>query len=462
MIKENQKLLNRLNVISDGVLSYIMLPVAYWLRFRLLPGGIEGIPFINYLRLGVAVVLIQLFTNAFFGIYTTSRKTLIRDEVYSLLRAGIMDAVLLLGLLFLGHDEHYSRWLLAIYVVMSTGIVVLKHIVTRRVLHAIRRNGNNLKHIILAGSGSAAEKYLKMLQTDRELGYKAVGYVAPRTAKGFDIPYLGGYEALDKVLERYDPDEVISAIDMEDYGYTPQIVNACETAGIKLAIVPFYADYMPPHPEFDELGGIPLMNIRRIPLDNFANAFLKRIVDVVGSVLLLLVTSPVLIFCAIGVKLSSPGPVLFRQERIGLNKKPFQMYKFRSMYVNDSQDSAWSTKVDLRRTGFGAFLRKYSLDELPQLFCVLIGTMSLVGPRPELPHFVDKFKDEIPLYMVRHQVRPGISGWAQINGFRGDTPIKERVEHDIYYIENWSILMDIHILLSTVFKGKFINDEQIG
>ncbi len=462
MIKENQKLLNRLNIISDGVLSYLMLPLAYWIRFRVLPDGIEGVPFVSYLRLGVVIILIQLFTNAFFGCYTTSRKTRIREEVYSLIRAEILDAVLFLGLLFLRHDEHFSRLTIAIYVVLSTGTLVLKHALTRKTLRVIRRKGNNLKHVILLGNGSAAGKYLEALQTDRELGYRAVGYVAPGAEEGFGIPYLGGYESLDKVLEQYNPDEVISAIEIKDYGYTPQIVNACETAGVKLAVIPFYAEYMSRHPEIDEIGGIPLMNIRWIPLDNLANAFLKRAVDIVGSFVLLLILSPVFLLCAIGVKLSSPGAVLFRQERIGLNRKPFMMYKFRSMRVNNTQDCAWSTKTDPRRTGFGSFLRKYSLDELPQLFCVLTGKMSLVGPRPELPHFVDKFKDEIPLYMVRHQVRPGITGWAQIHGFRGDTPIKERVEHDIYYIENWSIWMDIQIMLSTVFRGKFINDEQIG
>ena len=255
---------------------------------------------------------------------------------------------------------------------------------------------------------------------------------------------------------------MVSAIEAEDYARTPQIIQACELAGVKLSIVPFYANYMPAHPQFDELNGIPLMNIRRIPLDNFANALIKRAADIIGSLLLIVILSPVMLICAVGVKLSSPGPVLFRQRRVGRGKKPFFMYKFRSMRVNDAQDSAWSTKTDDRRTRFGSFLRKYSLDELPQFFCVLAGTMSLVGPRPEIPHFVDRFKDEIPLYMVRHQVRPGITGWAQVHGFRGDTPIRERVEHDIYYIENWSPWLDIQILFATVFGGKFINDEQLG
>ena len=268
--------------------------------------------------------------------------------------------------------------------------------------------------------------------------------------------------ALARVLERHNPDEVIAAVDLEDYSFTPKIISECETAGVRLAIIPFYADYMPAHPQFDDLNGIPLLNIRRIPLDNFANAFIKRLVDIIGSAVLLVVCSPAFLFCTIGVLLSSPGPVLFRQQRVGRYKKPFNMLKFRSMRVNDTQDSAWSTQQDSRRTRFGSFIRKCSLDELPQFWNVLKGEMSLVGPRPEIPHFVDQFKDEIPLYMVRHQVRPGITGWAQVNGLRGDTPIKERVEYDIFYIENWDFWFDIRILLATVFKGKFINEEQIA
>ncbi|MBR1497414.1 MAG: exopolysaccharide biosynthesis polyprenyl glycosylphosphotransferase, partial [Oscillospiraceae bacterium] len=239
------------------------------------------------------------------------------------------------------------------------------------------------------------------------------------------------------------------------------IIECCEKAGVKLSIVPFYADYMPAHPQFDDLNGIPLMNIRRIPLDNFANAFIKRAMDIAGALMMLLLSSPFLLIAVIGIKLSSPGPILFRQVRVGRNRKPFTLFKLRTMRVNTEESSAWSKKEDGRRTRFGSLLRKISLDEVPQALNILRGDMSLVGPRPELPIFVDRFKNEIPLYMVRHQVRPGLTGWAQINGFRGDTPIKERAEHDIYYIENWSLWFDIQILLATVFKGKFINDETL-
>ena len=462
MIKENQKLLNQINVLSDGVLTFGTLLLAFWLRFYVIPGGIISVPLSSYLQFGVAFVLVQLFTCASFGLYQSFRNATLKAELFRLWRACALDMVLLLGWLFLDRGEHTSRGVLAIFFALNVGALSLKRVILRRTLRSFREKGFNQKQILLIGSGRAAERYLKEIQSNPEYGYQVIGHIASKVGKGFSIPYLGSYEALARVLERHNPDEVIAAVDLEDYSFTPKIISECETAGVRLAIIPFYADYMPAHPQFDDLNGIPLLNIRRIPLDNFANAFIKRLVDIIGSAVLLVVCSPAFLFCTIGVLLSSPGPVLFRQQRVGRYKKPFNMLKFRSMRVNDTQDSAWSTQQDSRRTRFGSFIRKCSLDELPQFWNVLKGEMSLVGPRPEIPHFVDQFKDEIPLYMVRHQVRPGITGWAQVNGLRGDTPIKERVEYDIFYIENWDFWFDIRILLATVFKGKFINEEQIA
>ena len=459
MIRENQKFLNHLNILSDAALIYLMIPLSYWLRFHLFQGA-ETIQLPNYLRIGIAITLVSLFTYAARGVYQTSRVLRIRTEVINLLEAGVLNLLLLLGWLFLDHGEHYSRLLLGLFFVLSTGAVVAKHVLVRRVLRSMRRRGRNLKHVLIVGGGKSAARFLNAISSDREIGFDALGYVAGRMGTGFSIPYLGGYEALKNVLERTRPDEVVSAIEAEDFELTPHIIACCEKAGVKLSIIPFYAEYMPAHPQFDDLNGIPLLNIRRIPLENYANAIMKRSMDIVGSLLMLLLLSPLMLVCAVGVKLSSPGPVFFRQERVGKDKKLFTMFKFRSLVVNSASDTAWSRKTDDRRTGFGAWMRHCSVDELPQLLNVLRGEMSLVGPRPEIPFFVNQFKEDIPLYMVRHQVRPGLTGWAQIHGFRGDTPIRERVEYDIWYIENWSLWLDIRILLETVFRGQFLNDEQ--
>lgn len=249
---------------------------------------------------------------------------------------------------------------------------------------------------------------------------------------------------------------MILALAPDELGVTADVIQVCEKCGTKISVVPFYNDVIPTRPTIDMVGNVKLIQLRTTPLDEPTNAFIKRTFDIVASGLLLVILSPLFLLLAIAIRLSSPGPVLFRQERIGLNKKPFIMYKFRSMRVNAEQDTAWSGSTDDRRTWLGAFLRKVSIDELPQLWNVLTGTMSLVGPRPEIPFYVERFRETVPLYMVKYQVRPGMTGWAQINGYRGNTSIRKRIEYDLYYIENWTLGFDIKILFLTIFKG-FIN-----
>ena len=215
---------------------------------------------------------------------------------------------------------------------------------------------------------------------------------------------------------------------------------------------------IPNRPYTEDIQGLPVINIRRVPLNNTINSVVKRLVDIVGSAVGIVLASPIMIVSAILIKATSDGPVIFSQERVGLHNKAFKMYKFRTMIEQTEAEEAkgWTTKDDPRVTKIGRFLRRTSLDELPQLFNIFIGQMSLVGPRPERPQFVEKFREEIPRYMIKHQVRPGLTGWAQINGLRGDTSIEKRIEHDLYYIENWTLEFDIKILLLTVFRG-FIN-----
>ena len=226
--------------------------------------------------------------------------------------------------------------------------------------------------------------------------------------------------------------------------------------------VPDYYNFISTNPYTEDLDGLPVINIRNVPLTNTMNKLIKRLIDIIGSIIALILFSPIMLIVAILVKKSSPGPIIFAQERIGLGNKPFKMYKFRSMGVQDPKKEAkeWTTKNDVRVTPVGRVIRKTSLDELPQFWNVLKGDMSLIGPRPERPLFVEKFKEEIPRYMIKHQVRPGITGWAQVNGFRGDTSIRSRIEHDLYYIENWSLGLDIKILFLTFFKG-FVNKMHI-
>ncbi len=463
MIRQNQRLLNTLNVFTDAVILLGALPLAYWLRFTVLPGGIRSFPLSRYLWLNLCLTAFQLILFAFFGLYGSFRHTRLRQELPRLWQASLISMALLFSWLFLGYGTHYSRLTWGIFFFLSVAALSLKRAVLRLILRRARRLGFNQKTVLLIGSGEMARRYCRELSADPSLGYRVAGYLAGgQGALPDELARLGTLEELERVLETQPPDEVVSALELYEFSRTPRIIQVCDKAGIRLSIIPPYAQFMPSHPQFDELNGIPLMNVRRVPLDSVFNAFCKRAMDILGSAVLLVLASPVMLVCAVGVKLSSPGPVIFRQRRVGRNNKPFDMYKFRSMRLNDAQDSAWSTARDDRRTRFGSFLRKCSLDELPQLWNVLRGDMSLVGPRPELPHFVEQFKEDVPLYMVKHQVRPGITGWAQVNGFRGDTSIEGRIQCDIYYIEHWSLLFDIQILFMTLFRGKFLNGEELA
>ena len=261
-----------------------------------------------------------------------------------------------------------------------------------------------------------------------------------------------------KVLENNRLDEIALTLGLQEYYKLKRIVAACEKSGVHTKFVPDYNDIIPTRPYTEDLMGLPVVNIRHVPLTNTFNMICKRIMDIIGSVVAILIFSPVMLVTAVLVKTTSKGPLIYRQERVGLHNQVFQMYKFRSMEVQSPgrEKKAWTVRNDPRVTRVGRVIRRTSIDELPQLFNILKGDMSLVGPRPERPFFVEKFREEIPRYMVKHQVRPGLTGWAQVNGFRGDTSIKKRIEYDLYYIENWTLGLDIKILFLTFFKG-FVN-----
>lgn len=459
MIKENQQLLNRLNALSDGLIIFLMIPVSFWLRYQVLPDARVNMSLQRYMIIGLFYTVVQIGIFFAMGVYRPFRHARLRRKLSEMLVAFLLGLALLLSWLSLQHMDDYSRQMIFLWFGLSFLLLGIKRVVLIRLMWHFRGKGYNLKHVLLIGSGDMARKYLRKIETEVSMGYHPLGYIAEKDA-GLGIPWLGGYDRLEAVLEEKKPDEVISAVESREFDRTPQICAACEKTGCKLSAIPIYAEYMTSNPQIDDLDGIPLLNMRRIPLDNLANAFIKRTGDILCSALILLLFSPLMLFCAIGVKLSSPGPVIFAQKRVGRNKKPFMMYKFRSMRVNPKQDTAWSTQKDSRKTAFGTFIRKYSLDEFPQFWNVLKGDMSMVGPRPEIPYYVDQFKEEIPRYMLKHLVRPGITGWAQVNGFRGDTSISERIRYDIDYIEHWSLGFDLRILLRTVFGGKFKNDER--
>lgn len=456
MIREKQKLLNYLNILTDIALLFLSMLGAYWARFSVFNGEYDAIGLRGYLRLAAVLIPVQLVIYGFCDLYGSFRSKSFREEFRLIVRSNIIMTVITIVGLYIFKVVDASRWLIVLFFIITTALFALKRFLMRRFLKTIRTRGYNTKKVLVIGAGPTAADYLRVIRSHPSYGFACAGYVAD--GGSLDAKPLGGYAGLDAVLNDLKPDEAVCAIEIEDAGKLDGIVSACEKTGTKISFIPFCYQYLPGRPSIDQFDGIPLINLRRIPLDNPGNAFLKRAFDIIASLILIVLTSPLMLAVAVGVRLSSPGPVIFRQKRVGLNKRIFTMYKFRSMRVNSQSDTAWSTNADGRRTKFGSFIRKYSLDELPQFFNVLRGDMSLVGPRPELPYYVENFRNEIPLYMVKHQVKPGITGLAQINGCRGDTSIRRRVEFDIKYIENWSISLDLDILIRTAFLG-FKNNE---
>ncbi len=457
MIRENQHLLNKINALSDIIILFISITLAYFIRFFIFNPGVPYIELNKYLQFMIIIIPANAFIYYFFDLYDSFRAKSFSKEISSIIKANIILITIILSILFTIKLVDLSRLVWVIFFFVNTLLVLAKRYTLRKILWNIRSKGLNLKHVIIIGSGETANEYLSIIKNNKEYGYNYVGYVSNNF--DFEGEKLGNYCGLLDILLKQKPDEVICALDITDAKYLEDIVSACEKSGTKISIIPFCYKYIPSQPYIDAIGHMPLINLRRIPLDNLGNAFLKRTLDIFGSLFLIIVTSPIMLFTSIMIKVTSPGPVIFKQTRVGLNKQPFVMYKFRSMRINSESNTAWSTNVDHRKTKFGSFIRKFSIDELPQFFNVLKGDMSLVGPRPELPHFVETFKDEVPLYMVKHQVKPGITGLAQVNGYRGDTSIKKRIEYDIYYIENWSIFMEIGILFKTVFKGIKNNEK---
>ena len=453
MIRKNQKQLNRLNAFTDGVLVLLSYLFASWLWLDVVKGD-PNIAAVNGLQSAVTAVIYAIWTVlvlACFRMYRMTRLSRMGHGLKNIILANAIALVSAAALLYLFRLQEFSRGVLAVFYITVCTVLILKRILLRVILRRMRANGYNQKHVLVIGSGVLAQRYVQAVNSDEELGMQIADTLTDMN---------GLTERMEQLLHGAEIDEVVAALEPMETDHIAEIIYICEKCGTKISVVPSYNDIIPTRPTIDVVGDMKLIQLRTTPLDEPLNAFVKRAFDVVASLILIILASPIMLVAAIGTKLSSPGPILFKQERVGLNKKNFTMLKFRSMRVNAEQDTGWSTAVDNRRTKFGSLLRKTSIDELPQLFNTLKGDMSLVGPRPEIPFFVEQFRETIPLYMVKNQVRPGITGWAQVNGLRGDTSIEDRVKHDLWYIENWSLGLDIAILFRTAFGG-MINQEKV-
>lgn len=458
MIRENQKYLNGLQVILDLSLLIPSYILAYTIRFKVLKDGIPSLTLFESLSIICLSIPIYLILYSWFDLYSPKRTKSFSKEAFVIICTNIIANLIFIVGLYLFKEMNFSRKSLVLFFLINCSSTITYRGFIRFILRKYRKKGYNLKHCLIIGTCPMSMRLIEKIRQHPTWGYNIVGCIRSDDRKsdafcGYRI--LDDIDNLSLVFEKFYIDIAMIAIEETQTSHLGHILKCCERAGIKTHIIPYYYRYIPAKPYIDDLDGLPIIDTRHIPLDNLFKALLKRSFDIFFSIVALIITSPILIFSAIMVKISSKGPILFKQERVGVNRQTFYMYKFRSMRVqtDDEEHDKWTTKDDPRKTWWGTIMRKTSIDELPQFYNVLRGDMSVVGPRPERPYFVEKFKEEIPRYMVKHQVRPGITGWAQVNGLRGDTSIEERIDYDLYYIENWDFLLDVKIICMTVFKG---------
>ena len=463
LIKDNQKYFNRLHVVLDAVVIVFSYILAYFVKFRM--GLFENtggtLSFKVYCSALFVLVPGYLMLYSLFNLYTSKRIQARRIEAGNIIKANTVGLLLFIVALYVVNEPNFSRSMMFIFYVINIGAEIFYRNLVRYVLRSVRENGFNLKHVLLVGYSRAAEQYIDRIKANPQWGYVVRGILDDEAERGTiykGVKVIGSIENLPIILPENKLDEIAITLSIDKYGELERIVNMCEKSGVHTKFIPDYNHIIPTRPYTEDLIGLPVINIRNVPLTNFFNSTVKRAIDIFGSIAAITIFSPLMLVVAILVKTTSEGPVFYSQERVGLHNRKFKMYKFRSMAVQAPKEEkkAWTVQDDPRVTTIGKIIRKTSIDELPQLFNVLMGDMSLVGPRPERPLFVEKFKEEIPRYMVKHQVRPGMTGWAQINGYRGNTSIKKRIEYDLYYIENWTLAFDIKILFLTIFKG-FIN-----
>lgn len=463
MIQDNQKNFSRLQMLIDVIVLAVSYISAWFLRFMgsFAYSAEQGLSFEQYMLALIFIIPGYLLLYQAFTLYEPLHMQGRRLMLANIIKANVLGMLIFVFLLYMLKESDFSRLTVYIFCVVNILLEWGVRMLIFAVLRDMRKKGLNQKQIILVGYSRAAEEYIDRIEANPQWGYIVRGILDDNVPAGTvykGIKVIGRIANLTVILPANRLDEIAITLGLSEYYRLEEIVAMCEKSGVHTKFIPDYNKIIPTKPYTEDILGLPVINIRYVPLSNTFNSMVKRVMDIFGSIAAIIVSSPVMLLMCILIKATSPGPLIYRQERVGLHNKTFWMYKFRSMEIQPESEEkkAWTVKNDPRVTGIGKFMRRTSIDELPQLFNILKGDMSLVGPRPERPFFVEKFREEIPRYMVKHQVRPGLTGWAQVNGYRGDTSIRKRIDCDLYYIENWSIGFDIKILFLTIFKG-FIN-----
>ena len=467
MIKGNQRFLNKLHVLLDVLIICASYALAWLLTIvaPIFPAGHGVLPPQVYFAALIPIVPAYLLLYWAFHLYEPKRTHSKRAELWHICQACAVGLMLLTSILFAfrrsGYFGNFSTRMLVAFSIIDITLTTVERFGIRYILSRLRRKGFNQKHVMLVGFSDASDQFIDACRRNPDWGYHIYGIVddIAEVGEGYKgVRVVGRISELEHILAQNTIDEIAITLPLAAYAKLDGIVHVCEKSGVHTKFIPDYNNIIHSKPVTEDMDGLPVINIRNVPLTDPVKATAKRAVDICGALVGIVLFSPIMLVVATLIKLTSPGPIIFKQERVGLHNKPFMMYKFRSMVQQTEADEkkGWTVPGDPRVTRVGRFIRKTSIDEFPQFFNVLAGQMSLIGPRPERTQFVEMFKEEIPRYMIKHQVRPGMTGWAQVNGLRGDTSIYERVKYDIWYIENWTMSLDVKILFLTIFKG-FVN-----
>lgn len=461
MFKKYSQFFASLFIILDLIVVMSIWLLSYFQRFYLpIVPVTKGIPpFIEYIKFMVLIPFIWVPVYISFGLYRSRRLSKWHQELFDVVKASSLATVIFVTISYIFRHYEMSRGVFLTFWVSHPVAVWGVRTLLRRFLKYLRKKGINRKNAIIVGAGELGRRVYALFRDSPELGLNVIGFLTRHDSKlGSEIegvPVIGKYEDLPRIIKTYSPDLVIITLPFEAQMLLPEILRSIEDTTVDIKIVPDYYNFFQVQGGYEIYGGIPFVSIRTSPLVGW-NSVLKRIFDIIFSILLLIIFLPAMIIIPILIKLTSEGPVIYKQRRVGWDGKEFIMLKFRTMKKDAEENGPSFAKInDPRCTWIGRILRKFSLDELPQFINVIKGEMSIVGPRPERPFFIEEFKKKIPNYMLRLKIKAGITGWAQVNGLRGDTSIEERIKYDIFYIENWSLLFDLKILLLTAFKGMF-------
>lgn len=465
--KRNDLLIPLLTVLSDILAIEGAFLLSYWLRFfspltGLIPVTL-GIPSLEaYITGSLAVIPAWLFLFQSRRMYRARRNLYFSDEFFTIVRVVFIGMLLVMSAAFFYRAFSYSRLVFAMLGFSAVVCLSIGRFLVMKFEHAWYRSGHDLKSVVIVGHDATAQRIARALSHNPSLGYNVIGFFSARKqAAGslMEVDHLGTIGDVPEYCRHHAPDLVLISLSYQEHPQLFELVRACEGLNVEMMMVPDLLEIMTNQVRVQEIEGIPWIRIKTVPFSTW-NLIAKRSFDLIVASVILVLTSPLFALLAILIRLDSKGRIFYSQERVGLDGKPFRIIKFRTMSEDAEKNTGpvWASKEDPRTTRIGRFLRRFSLDELPQLWNVVRGEMSLVGPRPEREHFVQQFRKEIPQYLDRHRVKTGMTGWAQVNGLRGNAPIEERTKYDVYYVENWSLVFDLKIILKTIRAVLFGKD----